>query len=250
MNMNFEENKANKLNYQTTKNEVYQYYEEISKVIEDEDDNGRKRKGNKKIIGAITAGVFKNKFNEVLENQRLNNEIYVSENNVFIKGCDVEFDFLVLKKNAKKIRELPLYHVDDVVAILESKTYGVYSTYQPDGDELQNEKKTTQLEHFNLYRLVEAYDALFVKNNRMTLGYMTLSEKIPVNDNAKSNFIRYTERFFKDAFSHFKNIQNAEYFTYYSKAFIDSKKIDSLFSSDEDWVNFVMGVVKAHKSTK
>lgn len=216
-----------------------------------------KKLNDHKITGAIVAEVFKEKIEEVFKEKGLDTKYKISENNVYVAGCRVEFDFLILKKDAEKIEHLPIYPLDKVVAVLESKTYGVYTSYELGNkelrsgskafDELDKGKQEERLKRFDLYRLVNAFKDLHNRNNKVKLGYMSMSEQIPVYSDTYSNFIRFTEVFFKDAFNFYNISFNDFCYTYYAKAAststVKNHKLDR-YSSNEDWIEFVCGLVK------
>ena len=89
----------------------------------------RKQKRGSKVIGAMVAELFRKNIDYILKKNKLDDKYKVSENNVYVKGCHIEFDFLILKKSAKKVSvedannmeiiyELPIYDQMDVVAVL------------------------------------------------------------------------------------------------------------------------------------
>ena len=177
-------------------NYVYKSFKELMK--ESGVDKGclvyKKEQNEAKIIGAITAEVFRKNIEYVLKKNMLSDMYKVSDNNVYVKDCYIEFDFLILNKGAKKIlnhhvydsgitMELPMYDIDDVIAVLESKTYGIYSLYKGRTENTKNE-----MEKNKLYRFVSAYkDTLHGMKKNIKIGYMCMAEQRPNTGN--SNFI-------------------------------------------------------------
>ncbi len=79
-----------------------------------------------KISGAASSTVIIKYIQDVLDKNKL--EYKVSEPNVYILGCHVEIDALILKKYAESIMVTGIYYPDDVVSILEFKCSGIYSS--------------------------------------------------------------------------------------------------------------------------
>lgn len=172
----------------------------------------------------------------------------MSENNVYVKGCNVEFDFLILKKTAKKSRcklvknqgvsiEIPIYNATDVIAVLESKTYGLYTLYKGRTGDKENEIKKN-----DLYRFVTAYkDKLVNLNSKIKIGYMCLAEQRP--NEGKSNFIEKTLYFFEDYFEQKYEDNNKCWYTYFSKCHFANKTPD-VYASDDMWEKFIVNLVQ------
>ena len=209
-----------------------------------------KEKKFTKATGAIVAEVFRKNIEYVLQKNHLENDYKVSENNVYIAGCHIEFDFLILKKSAKRIEafplkdydsnikfELPIYNAEDVVAVLESKTYGIYSLYKGrDGD------TETQLQKNDLYRFVTAYNDILKRSNpEIKIGYMCLAEQRP--NQGVSNFIEKTIYFFEDFFGNKYADNTKNWHVYYAKCQYTSKTAD-VYASDDDWEKFVINLVQ------
>ena len=225
------------VNPQSGKNTLFKEYlmkkekcEELS-ILCDSVGDTQKKLSSSKLIGVIVAEVFKEQFTMVLEKYGFDKQYKISENNVYIVGCPIEFDFLVLKKSAEKIENLPVYSLSDVIAVLESKTYGVYNLYKRGSDDL---------EKFDLYRFVKSYFTLDGPQNNIRLGYMCLSEQRPNNGN--SNFIMKTLQFFEDIFKQYKYDISSCCYTYFSRCHFASKKED-YYSTDLDWERFVLNLV-------
>ncbi len=218
------------------KNDVYIYNDEVK---------DRKSKGTK-ITGAIVAEVFRKNIEYILKKNNLEDIYKVSENNVYVKGCSTEFDFLILKKDAQKVEsnnndnninfELPIYDWADVIAVLESKTYGIYSLYNG-----RTENTNDEIQKNDLYKFVSEYEKLRKKNNNIKIGYMCLVEQRP--NKGKSNFIEKTIYFFEDYFGKDYGDPDKSWYIYFSKCHFSNKTPDR-YASDDAWEKFVMNLVQ------
>lgn len=233
---------------QNIPNYVYQSFDELVKnsdVVGIPPEEGKKRA---KITGTIVAEVFRKNIEYVLKKNNMTNMYKVSENNVYVKGCNIEFDFLILKKSAAKIIsnhifdsnitiELPIYDINDVVAVLESKTYGIYSLYKGRTENTVNEMKKN-----DLFRFASAYkNTLHGMEKNIKIGYMCLVEQRP--NSGKSNFIEKTIYFFEDYFGQNYTQTDKVWYTYFSKCHFTSKTSD-IYATDYIWEEFVMNLVQ------
>lgn len=248
---------------QEESNYIYKSYEFLIKKLKElnmyTNETSEKSKKNAKIIGSMVAELFKERISYILHKNNLGNIYKISENNVYVEGCHIEFDFLILKKSAKKLTihdksnneivyELPIYNPSDVIAVLESKTYGIYTLYK--GRDT-NANINEELKKHSLYLFVNAYTTLLNYNNNIKLGYICLTEQRPKN--GVSNFIQKTIYFFEDYFKQVgnnlkdTNIQTAEsWFVYFAKCQFSSKQ-PSLYSNENELENFVLNLVKQHQ---
>lgn len=236
---------------QTDSNNVYGCFKQSKNIytgndVSDDEDKDIKKMGTK-ITGIIAAEVFRKNIKYILEKNNLENTYKVSENNVYIKNYDTEFDFLILRKNAQKMVidniensnisiELPIYNLNDVVAVLESKTYGVYSLYK---GRTENTKK--EIEKNDLYGFVSTYKELRKNNNNIKIGYMCLAEQRP--NKGVSNFIEKTLYFFEDYFEQKYGDSNRFWYTYFSRCHFANKTTD-IYATDDAWEEFVMNLVR------
>ena len=117
-----------------------------------------------KLTGVIVASTFKEEIENIISKHQL--KIKVSENNSYIIGQKTEFDFLLLKEDAEGINGLPIYRVEDVIAIIESKTNGVMD-FDSDGWST------------SLMLLSNSFNAVWKLNNNIRFGYMTMAERRP-----------------------------------------------------------------------
>lgn len=177
-------------------------------------------KTHSKLSGVIAAEHFRQEMEMVL---RKHNAPYkLSQNNAYIQGCHIEFDFLLLKQDAEPMLDVPVYRLCDVVAILECKTNGVYAY------------KESSLE-----RMFRAYfEDLDGIRNQIRIGYMTMSENCPKNEAGNSNFIRHTIEDFESRFEHRDDLWNC----YFARCHYDAKKPDC-FMSDAQWEQFVLSML-------
>lgn len=235
---------------QTMPNYVYKSFEELKKN-NDEIRKCSENKGEKnrnKITGAAVAEIFRKNIEYVLKKNGLTNMYKVSENNVYVKGCYNEFDLLILKKTALKVTnnyimdngiiiELPIYDSSDVIAVLESKTYGIYSLYKG-----RTNDKINEMEKNELYGFVSAYkDELNGMEKGIKIGYMCLAEQRP--NAGESNFLEKTIYFFEDYFGQKYNETDKVWHTYFSKCHFANKTQD-VYATDDMWEEFVLSLVR------
>ena len=187
-------------------------------------------KGKGKLFGAICAAAFHDAIKQMLPKG-----YSITDNNVYIQGCFTEFDFLIVKDSATKLKGLPIYAIDDVAAILECKANGVYTRYKKN-----SENKQSEYERHNLYRLVEAYYDLDCPKRNIRLGYMTLSEYSSGTDGGSSDFIGATEDFFSDALERAALSEDDKLFhTFFARRHYTSRKKTDTFMTDDQWKEFV-----------
>ena len=226
---------------QDSPNLIWKGYELILEsldIVEDDVSDNRDMKKGKKVTGAIIAELFRKNIEIVLK-QKYEGRYKVSENNVYVKGCHIEFDFLILRQDAKKevitqndiSYELPVYDSEDVVAVLESKTYGIYTLYDRDKKIFENN---------NLYKFVSAYkDDLHGIDKKIKLGYMCLAEQRPIN--GKSNFIKKTIYFFEDYFNKQYSDSERLWNVYFAKCHYAINNYDEydVYAEEKQWERFV-----------
>lgn len=121
----------------------------------------------KKMRGAIFAECVKRGIQEKLEESNVDDYYIISDNNVYVKGSPYEYDLLILKKNCNPDYKV-VYNPQDVVACIECKAGGLYN--------LESETES----------IAKAANKLYVLNNAVSFGYITLWENTPINK-VKSN---------------------------------------------------------------
>lgn len=148
--------------YHMSEKEIWKIYEEKIKNLWDIVEGNPKFKG--KLKGAITANLVA----ELIKNYLGEDSDYkVSGNNVFIKGYATEFDLLILKKDASPVETgYPVYHPEDVKAIIECKATGIFFSSKEEKNPLEKE-----LETFKQIRKKYGTELCF--------GYFTMQEQIP-----------------------------------------------------------------------
>ncbi len=234
---------------QENPNYLYSCYMELNKMLghkeAGQEGNGDLKAGAK-ATGAAVAEVFRQNIEYVIEKNGLAHLYKVSENNVYIAGCHIEFDFLILKKEARKhsidlqadgARKIyfPIYALEDVVAVLESKTYGLYTLYQG-----REKDKAEQLRKNDLFRFVSSYDELHGRDRGIKAGYMCLAEQRP--NKGSSNFMEKTVYFFEDYFGQKYDNPQKVWDVYFSKCHYANATPD-LYATDAVWEDFVMGLL-------
>lgn len=192
-------------------------YSEVEFVKKELTKMGAFVSGNK-INGAITAQIFSENISDTLIKLGVDNLFKISENNVYILGCDCEFDFLLLKKEAKKIMNFPIYKLEDVVAIVESKTSGVFSV-----------KKDGEIS--DLKKLVSSFNEFNKVKSDISLGYMTMAEHIPVK-NSSLNFWEETKRYLET------NVEG-NWVAYAASLYTSSVENPVEMATDEEFVAYV-----------
>lgn len=179
-------------------------------------------KTHSKLSGVIAAEHFRQEIEMIL--RKYNAPYKISENNAYIQGCHIEFDFLLLKQDAEPLLSVPVYRVCDVAAILECKTNGIY------------EYKKSSLE-----RLFQAYfEDLDGIRNRIKIGYMTMSENSPANEAGESNFIRHTLMDFQSRFGNHDDLWGC----FFARCHYTAQKPDR-FMSDAQWEQYVRSLLPA-----
>lgn len=205
----------------------------IDEYFETRDQRKASKTSSKKMIGSITAEYFRSKIEECLQQYP---DYKVSENNVYVKGCHIEFDFLILKSDALKQGGVPVYKADDVVAVLECKSNGIYHEYYRGKDD-QKQKDTYDLKNF-----VDAYLKLLKENKQIKMGYMSLSENAPQCIIGKSNFIYGMLLYVHDKFKEKELSYNGKWYYYISRCHFTAKKKD-IYSSDQQWTEFISNLI-------
>lgn len=212
----------------------------IDEYFETRDQRKSSKTISKKMIGSITAEYFRSKIEEALQHLQqypdYKVDYKVSENNVYVKGCHIEFDFLILKSDALKQGGFPVYKADDVVAVLECKSNGIYHEYYRGKDD-QTQKDTYDLKNF-----VDAYLKLLKENKQIKMGYMSLSENAPRSIIGKSNFIYGMLLYVHDKFKEKELSYDGKWYYYISRCHFPAKKKD-IYSSDQQWTKFISNLI-------
>lgn len=163
----------------------------------------------RKLYGNYSANIISKYIQKVIDDNR--KDCRVSDGNSYIQGCATEFDALIINKDAKSLNGI--YDAKDVVAVLEYKAYGIVDV--------------KQLDHF-----IESYEKTKKKNNKLKIGYITLSES--ESPKAKVKFRTNTEQKFNS-----KSIGKESLFFVINK----SNK-NSLFDDNAlDWEEFVLSLL-------
>lgn len=148
------------------KNDVRQiaYIKEYKGLIEKYYDIINVPKKNKtKLKGAINAYLMRKYISDVIKDNNL--DFDVSENNVFILGYPIECDLLIVKKNAIPAFKSPyIYQEEDVVAVIECKSTGVFPTSSNPKNVFENELK--------MVKTIEEH------GHNIKFGYLVLAEEI------------------------------------------------------------------------
>lgn len=168
-----------------------------------------------KISGAVSSTIIIKYIQDVLDKN--NKDYKVSEPNVYILGCHVEIDALILKKDAESIMGTGIYHPDDVVSILEFKCSGIYSSSK------------NPFKYF--IETCKSYNP-WIKS----AAYITISEFQPKKEKS-IDFYEKTKKFFDDLF----NLQNFNFKMFCVMRNYDAQ--DILFNNDYDWEDFVLSLL-------
>lgn len=188
--------------------------------------------GMKKLSGVIAAEYFREQIDRILKNYP---DYKISNNNVYVEGCHIEFDFLILKANAEMLEGLPVYKKDDVVAVLECKTNGVYTLFND----------PAQIEKFDLERFANAYiNELKGPQRGIKLGYMTMSENCPLSESASSNFIRGTVNYMTEKFGEGWDSSDRKWNCFFARCHYTAKRRRDIYMSDSQWEDFVLSLIK------
>jgi len=143
--------------------ELLEEYDNTFEVwVEGEDKDKINR--STKIGGNIFAYVIRNNVRKILKN-----EYDVSVVNAYIKGCNIEWDLLILKKGSKKDNDYNVYYPEQVVCALELKTSGFIYKKDEEKEKIQN----------FIQKYTEAINGINEKKNtNIKYGYISLCEKI------------------------------------------------------------------------
>lgn len=173
-----------------------------------------------KINGSVASSVIIKYIKAVIDKYKL--PYKVSEPNVFILESNVEMDALILNKDAKSIMNSGIYNPEDVVAMLEFKSNGIYSHKNNPFDKFIDICK-----HFYKH----------LKDKKISVAaYITISEYMPI----KSNSID----FYVATKNHFSELINLPDFNF--KLFCVKKrygKNDELYCNDYDWEKFILSLL-------
>lgn len=154
---------------------------------------------------------------------------------MYIKGCYIEFDFLILKDTATRVDGLPVYEKEDVIAVLECKTNGVYTLFND----------PYELAHFELDRLSSTYfDVLEGPAHGIKLGYMTISENSTAREGCNSNFIRGTIQYMEKKFGQNLHSLDKLWSCFFARCHYTAKTKQDKYMSDSQWEQFVLDLIK------
>lgn len=168
-----------------------------------------------KISGAVSSTVIIKYIQDVLDKNKL--EYKISEPNVYILGCHVEIDALILKKDAESIMGTGIYYPDDVVSILEFKCSGIYSS------------SNNPFKYF--IETCKSYNP-WIKS----AAYITISEFLPKKP-LSIDFYEVTKKFFDELF----NLQDFNFKMFCVMRNYDAQ--DILFNNGYDWEEFVLSLL-------
>lgn len=197
-------------------NRVYNKYKEKCSIIE----RYYGSHGAAKLKGVLVASTFKEEIERILIEYKLEGKIKISENNSYILGHTTEFDFLLLKKEAKRVCDLPIYEVDDVLAIIESKTNGVMDF------DYKGESRSLKL-------LADSFNKIWNINSDIRFGYMTMAERRPRDPNKRDSWENTSKCFETYIENNALSISFAASLHHtYGKPFE--------YGTDEEWVEFVL----------
>lgn len=127
-------------------------------------------KNAKKLRGAIAAELLKQLITEYFNNN--SKSFKISNVNSYIVGSKFEYDLLIVKESAEPFIGIA-YRPEDVIAIIECKAGGLFKV----------EKDTDNI--------AQAINRAMLINPDIRLGYITMSENIPVNDYKKDGSATY-----------------------------------------------------------
>lgn len=168
-----------------------------------------------KISGAVSSTIIIKYIQDVLDKK--NKDYKVSEPNVYILGCHVEIDALILKKDAESIMGTGIYHPDDVVSILEFKCSGIYSS------------SNNPFKYF--IETCKSY-----KTQIKSAAYITITEFLPKKEKS-IDFYEKTKKFFDDLFK----LPNFNFKMFCVMRNHDAQ--DILFNNGYDWEEFVLSLL-------
>lgn len=127
--------------------------------------------GDPRFKGKLKGAIVTSLVSGLMENYLGEGSGYkMSPDNVFIKGYATEFDLLILKRDALPVEKgFPVYHPEDVKAIIECKATGIFFSSQDGKNPLEKELET--------FRQIREKHG-----NKLCFGYFTMQEQIPVKE--------------------------------------------------------------------
>lgn len=139
-------------------------YETVKRLIDSRIEKGADKK---KLHGNISANIFIKYMQAVIDSSEL--PYKVSPSNSYVDGYGVEWDALIVEKDAVNIMNLNVFEPSKVVAVVEFKTSGlIYKISQFEAEDSPIMKKA-----------LNSFASISDKNKRIRFGYLSLEEREP-----------------------------------------------------------------------
>ncbi len=151
---------------ETFEDKIINEFETVTKLI---DSRTEENSDKKKLHGNITANIFIKYMQAVIDSAEL--PYKVSPSNSFIDGYGIEWDALIVEKNAVNIMNLNIFEPSKVVAVVEFKTSGmIHSIADFSYDDYDIDNCPV------LKKMLDSYKKLSAENQKIKLGYISLKE--------------------------------------------------------------------------
>lgn len=218
-------NKANTISAipKTYEEKMVCEFESIKEIFNESINNSSKNKRCNKLNGNIASNIISKYIQTVIDKYDL--PYRVSEPNVYIQGCNTEWDALILKKDSFNILGCNLYNLQDVVAVLEYKSSGLFYKYS------DPEKASKPLKN-----ITDSVNAFNSRNpSPIKVGYITLHEREDDNENGKGKtYLTDT----KNAFE--RDLKNNTFFDVF--CLINSTG-NVLYDNGKTWDQFILSLL-------
>lgn len=175
---------TDKLDHRMAFNNLHHKYDYIFKEKFSNTVAAKARKINK-LSGNIATYLVKQYIEKMIRTRPLK----VSEPNSYILGVNAEYDLLLLKKDAKPIKEMNIFSPEDVEGVVEVKNSGLFGVRK----KTNNEQKTLKDE---VDFILQAYKSALKLNKTIKFAYITLRENNKSND--QNDYLSLTEKYFRD----------------------------------------------------
>lgn len=215
---------------QTYEDLIINEYNIMSQLLEGDITKRNKKRSSGKPNGSLAANIFIKYIQSVLDNK--NKPYRVSEQNAYIIGCSVEFDALIVDKDAYNIMGYNIYDPKNVVALIEFKAGGLIG-------EVDKFDCKANPESYFLKSLFDSYQKLLrYRKKPLKTGYITFREQIPKSTKA-INYLDKTENLFETK-AKLLGIKEDDYSLF---CFTKSNNGHKFHGNKANWEDFVLSLL-------
>ncbi|MBQ2904173.1 MAG: hypothetical protein IJE48_07230 [Clostridia bacterium] len=207
---------------ETFEDKIINEYETVSKLI---DSRTKTNSDKKKLHGNITANILIKYMQAVIDSSEL--PYKVSPSNSFIDGYGVEWDALIVEKDAVNIMNLNVFEPSRVVAVVEFKTSGLFykkADFSYDDGNMDNCPV--------LKNMIDSYKRMATENPKLKLGYISLKES--ESHRGGFGYITETRRIID------KRLNGKNYSCF---NFINTANPEMKFDNQKSWTDFVLSLL-------